>query len=445
MASTYSALKIELITTGEQVGDWGNTTNANLGTALEEAIVGRVIVNFSSDANLTISLTNTNATQQARHYILNLTSTGALTATRNLVVPTIDKPYIIENNTTGGQSILVKTSGGTGITVPNGKTAAVYADSTNVVSAFNYIPSITTDSLTGTGLTPTRVPYATTDGLIIDSTNLTFTDTVFAGGASTVTRVNTTTLCTVTTTTASGLTTGGTVQALTGVVPGIYVVTVLTSTTFTFNTAATTALTAVVITFAASGVLASSGTLFTTLGVSGDGTFSGTGQVQMPSGNTAARSIAPNNGMFRYNSQLVAFEGYAGSRWSGVGGAQAGGVIFENSLVIDANYTLTANKNGLSVGPITIKNVVFAGGASTVTRVATTTLCTVTTTNDNGLITGDTVYAITGVVPGLYTVTVLTSKTFTFTTVETTALSAVAITFSGAVVTIPAGQRWVVL
>jgi hypothetical protein len=354
MASTYSALKIELITTGEQVGEWGDTTNANLGTALEEAIVGRVVASFTTDGNLTISLTNTNATQVARHYILNLTSTGALTATRDLIVPTIDKPYIIENNTTGGQSIRVKTSGGTGITVPNGKTAMVYADSTNVVSALNYIPSITTDSLTGTGLTATRVPFATTNGLIIDSTNLTFTDTVFAGGASTVTRVDTTTLCTVTTTNASGLATGGTVQALTGVVPGIYVVTVLTSTTFTFNTAATTALSAVSITFAASGVLASSGTLFTTLGVSGDGTFSGTGQVQMPSGNTAARSIVPNNGMFRYNSQLVAFEGYVGGIWSGVGGAQAGGVIFENSLVITENYTLTTGKNGFSVGPITI-------------------------------------------------------------------------------------------
>jgi hypothetical protein len=74
----------------------------------------------------------------------------------------------------------------------------------------------------------------------------------------------------------------------------------------------------------------------------------------MPSGNTAARSIVPNNGMFRYNSQLVAFEGYVGGIWSGVGGAQAGGVIFENSLVITENYTLTTGKNGFSVGPITI-------------------------------------------------------------------------------------------
>ena len=294
MASTYSALKIELITTGEQVGDWGNTTNTNLGTALEEAIVGRAVASFTTDGNLTISLTNVNTTQVARHYILNLTSTGALTATRDLIVPTTDKPYIIENNTTGGQSIRVKTSGGTGITVPNGKTAMVYADSTNVVSALSYVPSITTDSLTGTGLTATRVPYASSGGLITDSANLTFSGTV--------------------------LTAAGFAGPLNGTV------------------GATTATTG----------------LFTTIGATGDGTFSGTGQVQMPAGDTAERSGAPNNGMFRYNSDLVAFEGSVGGVWSGVGGAQANGVIFENSLVITENYTLTTGKNGFSVGPITV-------------------------------------------------------------------------------------------
>lgn len=148
MASTYSALKIELITTGEQVNVWGATTNTNLGTALEEAIVGRAVASFTTDGNLTIDLTNTNATQVARHYILNLTSTGALTATRDLIVPSIDKPYIIENNTTGAQSIRVKTAAGTGVTVPNGNTAMVYANSTNVVSALSYVPALSIDTAT---------------------------------------------------------------------------------------------------------------------------------------------------------------------------------------------------------------------------------------------------------------------------------------------------------
>jgi hypothetical protein len=39
---------------------------------------------------------------------------------------------------------------------------------------------------------------------------------------------------------------------------------------------------------------------------------------------------------------------------SGGGGATAGGVIYENGQTISANYTLSNNKNGMSVGPISI-------------------------------------------------------------------------------------------
>jgi hypothetical protein len=142
MASTYSSIKIELIGTGEQSGVWGNTTNTNLGTAIEEAIVGRANANFTTDADLTISLTNTNATQVARNYILNVTSSVSLTTTRNLIVPTINKPYIIENNTSGGRSIVVKTALGTGVTVPNGNVSMVYADGTNVHPSLDYLPGL---------------------------------------------------------------------------------------------------------------------------------------------------------------------------------------------------------------------------------------------------------------------------------------------------------------
>ena len=146
MASTYSDLKIELIATGEQSGSWGNTTNTNLGTAIEEAITGRAEANFASDADLTLGYTDTNGTQAFRNLILNVT--GTITATRNLVVPTINKLYIVENNTTGSQDIVVKTSGGTGITIPNGVTSIVYADGTNVVSGIDYLDSLTLGSIT---------------------------------------------------------------------------------------------------------------------------------------------------------------------------------------------------------------------------------------------------------------------------------------------------------
>jgi hypothetical protein len=153
MASTFSNLKVELIGTGEQSGTWGSTTNVNLGTALEEAIVGRATANFASDADLTISLTNTNGTQVARNYILNVT--GTLSATRNLIVPSISKPYIIENNTSGGQSIIVKTSAGTGVTVLNGYRTMVYSNGTNVVQAENYIPTLLVGSLSANTITST--------------------------------------------------------------------------------------------------------------------------------------------------------------------------------------------------------------------------------------------------------------------------------------------------
>ena len=183
MTSTYSPIKVELIATGEQSGTWGATTNVNLGTALEEAIVGRATANFTTDADLTLTLVNLNTTQVARNYILNVTSGVALTATRNLIVPTIDKPYIVENNTTGSQSIIVKTSAGTGVTIPNGKKAMVYANSTNVVSAFDYVPTINIGALTSSSInistiTSGSVLFAGTSGLVSqDNSNLYWDDT----------------------------------------------------------------------------------------------------------------------------------------------------------------------------------------------------------------------------------------------------------------------------
>ncbi len=81
-----------------------------------------------------------------------------------------------------------------------------------------------------------------------------------------------------------------------------------------------------------------------------------TGSAVIPSGTTAQRDGSPANGYFRYNTSVNSFEGYVNGAWGGVGGAQAGGVIFENSLTISSNYTLTTSKNGLSVGPITINS-----------------------------------------------------------------------------------------
>jgi hypothetical protein len=142
MASTYSDLKLELIGTGDQSGTWGSTTNINLGTALQEAITGYGNPDYTTDANLTLGYTDTNAAQVFRNLVLNVTSTVSLSATRELIIPAIAKQYYIWNNTTGGQTITVKTAVGSGVDVPNGKKMVVFSDGTDVFEPINNFDSL---------------------------------------------------------------------------------------------------------------------------------------------------------------------------------------------------------------------------------------------------------------------------------------------------------------
>ena len=94
MPSTYSNLKIELIGIGEQTGTWGDTTNNNFQYAIEEAITGSGDVTFSN-TNVTLSFINSNLPQTARNLRLNLI--GVAATPLNLIVPAIEKLYLINN------------------------------------------------------------------------------------------------------------------------------------------------------------------------------------------------------------------------------------------------------------------------------------------------------------------------------------------------------------
>ena len=137
MPSTYSTnLRLELMATGEKSGTWGDVTNTNLGTLLEQAISGVASVAHDNSANYSLTTSN-GASDQARNAVVVIT--GTLTADRNLVVPSSDKFYVIKNGTSGGYSLTVKTSGGTGVVIDNGNTKAVYCDATNVEEAITEV------------------------------------------------------------------------------------------------------------------------------------------------------------------------------------------------------------------------------------------------------------------------------------------------------------------
>jgi hypothetical protein len=169
MASTYSQYKIELVGTGEQAGTWGTTTNNNFGSAtpgtyqgFEQAIGGKATIDLSAGGTIALTLTNSNAAQNARALFLDLggSPSGAVT----LQVPAIQKSYIVKNGS--GQTVTVEISGGTGVAVPNGSTTVVYADGTNVVTGLNYAPALTLGAALpvasgGTGITSFGTGVAT--------------------------------------------------------------------------------------------------------------------------------------------------------------------------------------------------------------------------------------------------------------------------------------------
>ena len=237
MSSTYSDLKFELIATGEQSGTWGATTNSNIGTAVQQAIVGMATLTSSDFTTnvATLSLTNTNALQNARALCLNIAA-GAVSAAGTINVPAIQKPYIVINGSS--YAVTVKVSGLTGVSVPSGKRTVIYNNGTDVGDQISYLSSLTLGDLSGSivGTTATQtltgktIAYADNTLTNVAGTTATQTLTNKTLTNPTVTNYVETVVAIGTVTTASTLDlTNGTVQTAT--------LTASTACTFTMPTA----------------------------------------------------------------------------------------------------------------------------------------------------------------------------------------------------------------
>jgi len=132
MPSTYSPLlRLELIGAGEQSGLWGDTTNKNIGQLLEQAIAGVTTVALSGGAgDYTLSALD-GTFDESRSAVLKFT--GSPSGTKNIIIPTETKLYVVRNDC--GQIITLKTSTQvTGVTVLNGEATLVFCDGTNAVA-----------------------------------------------------------------------------------------------------------------------------------------------------------------------------------------------------------------------------------------------------------------------------------------------------------------------
>jgi hypothetical protein len=167
MASNWSALKIQLMGTGENSGTWGNVTNNNLGDdVLGEAITGSADVTFASN-NQTLTASNNQSSQIFRNLRLNLTGTTGGT-TRTLTVPNIEKVYIVNNGC--GDAVEVKNSSGVNVSVPANKTTHVFSTGAGVVDAITYLSSLTLGSTLPAASGGTGINAAGSAGNVLTST-----------------------------------------------------------------------------------------------------------------------------------------------------------------------------------------------------------------------------------------------------------------------------------
>jgi hypothetical protein len=113
---------------------WGDIVNAQVIQLIEDAVAGVAVINCTGAVDVHLDTSTVNGgTDDARHMILELT--GILGANINLVVPAVEKLYMIRSDFTGAFTINVKPNGGAGgVTFINQQSTILYTSGTNIYS-----------------------------------------------------------------------------------------------------------------------------------------------------------------------------------------------------------------------------------------------------------------------------------------------------------------------
>lgn len=330
MTSTYSTnLKLTLMGTGDQSGTWGDTTNTNLGTLVEEAIAGFATQALTGGGPTALTMPD-GASSVGRNYVIEFTGTptGSLAADPHVVtVPNtalgsaIEKPYVFFNNTTSAFSGTGSISGTTlTVTVASSGTIRIGM----VITGSGVLSGTTISAFDGSGTGSTGT-YSVNLPQVVSSTAITGTGISLS----------------IKTVSGTGIT------LAVGKKANVYAngTDIIEIANAPVTEAGTQTLTNK--TFGAMTAVA-------------DITMSGTGQIKVPASTTANRSGTPSAGMFRFNTEVTKFEGYNGTTWGTVGGGATGGgadeIFIENGQTVTTNYTITASKNAGTFGPITVNS-----------------------------------------------------------------------------------------
>jgi hypothetical protein len=177
MATYNNDLRLKEITTGDEDGTWGTSTNTNLSLIADALSLGTK--QMAADANETFTMPDATA-DSTRSLYLKITSAVSLTVTRTVTLApnTVSKVWIIENATSGGQSITIAQGSGSTVTIANGSKVMIATDGAGAGAAVvNANPTTTAGTVTSVGGTGT-VNGITLTGTVTSSGNLTLGGTL---------------------------------------------------------------------------------------------------------------------------------------------------------------------------------------------------------------------------------------------------------------------------
>ncbi len=198
MASYVNDLRLKEITTGDEDGTWGTSTNTNLSLIADAFSLGTK--QMAADANETFTMPDATA-DGTRSLYLKITSAVSLTVTRTVTLGpnTVSKVWIIENATSGSQSIAIAQGSGATITIATGTKAMIVTDGAGAGAAVT-LANPTVSLVSGvTGILPVAnggtnlasgtsggVLAYTASGTLASSALLTQYGVVYGGGAGAV-------------------------------------------------------------------------------------------------------------------------------------------------------------------------------------------------------------------------------------------------------------------
>jgi hypothetical protein len=134
MATYVNDLRLKEITTGDESGTWGTSTNTNLELIAEAFSYGTEVITTNADTHTTTIADG--ATDPGRSLYLKYTGTLDSACTITIGPDTVSKVWIIENGTSGSQNIIISQGSGADITIPAGDTKVVYSDGAGAGAAF---------------------------------------------------------------------------------------------------------------------------------------------------------------------------------------------------------------------------------------------------------------------------------------------------------------------